>query len=127
LVLNGGNLGRPINGVGNGEVLINDHLFNIGGLVFLIKGKVSSNEFFLGQVHELVLGHGVGFTLSGVVSLDHFEVSVEDGHSVFFVIIGIVSLSVLDLPGFEGLEDFFGESQTGGGGFQLGGLVEHVD
>jgi len=125
LVLDGGNLGAPIDGVGDGEVLINDHFLDVGGLVFLVNGEVGGDELLGGQVHELVGGHGVGFSLSGVVGLDHFVVSVEDGHSVLFVVVGVVELSVLDFPGGEGLEDFFGEGTTGGGGgLKLGGSEE---
>jgi len=47
LVLNGGNLGSPVNGVGD-EFVINDHFNTLLGLFFLSEGKVGGDEFFGG-------------------------------------------------------------------------------
>jgi len=89
LVLHGGHLaGRdPVHGgvvllllveVDGGQIDLIQHLR-------LLVGEVGLHELVLGEVHELVGGHGVGGLGVGVVGLDHDGVLLEHLQSVIFV------------------------------------------
>jgi len=90
------------------------------------------DELFLGQVHELVGGHGEGGVGVGVVEGDQHIVLLEDSQSVILIIVAVVLLVVESLPLSELVRDVGGDgglgslevADTGSGGEEVHGSSE---
>lgn len=74
--------------------------------VLFHKSQIGLFEFFVGQIHELVLSQSVAGSLG--VGLDGFVVGSENSESVGFEVGVSIFLSEFVGPAFEGIDDFGG-------------------
>lgn len=105
MVLDGVHLRSPVFAANDGGVNLED---GVEGALFRdLKGEVGGDEFFVGDIHELVEVEFVLLLWAFIECLDVEVVVVEDGESVP-VLVGLRVLSaVLNLPVSEQVIDLW--------------------